>query len=96
MAKVNIKYKYKEYPNAPSLTQKSQVIGRMTNPLFAFFYALIILSCTDMMDAGLLKMVLSVVFVIAMQFIVPAIRKSLYKKMDQKYEDMLAGKIPME
>ena len=40
--RVQIRYKYKEYPQAPSLTKKSQTIGKLTTPWIALIVAAII------------------------------------------------------
>lgn len=89
-----ITFKCKNYPNAPSLTKTSETIGKLTHPMISFVISIIPFLVLG--DTHPLAMPLFVVLLITMLILMPIIRNALFKKLDKKYEDMLAGKIPLE
>ena len=105
--RVQIRYKYKEYPQAPSLTKKSQTIGKLTTPWIALGVAAIICGAPANMlmnvrDENMYNLLYGIVIlasphIIALtQILRVVIRKALFKKLDKKYAAMLSGKIPLE
>ena len=89
-----ITFKCKHYPNAPSLTKTSETIGKLTHPMISFVISIIPFLILG--DTHPLAMPLFVVLLIALLILLPVIRNALFKKLDKKYVEMLAGKIPME
>lgn len=87
-------YKYKDYPNAPSLTKKSETVGKLTTPLVGLIIGMIPLLILG--ESHPASMTLTVVTVIAMLIALPIIRNAYFKKLDKKYAQMVEGKIPME
>ncbi len=87
-------YKSKNYPKAPSLTQKSETIGKLTTPWCSLIIGALPGIFMDEMDP--LRMPISAGAVILMLILMPIIRKILFKGLDKKYAAMLAGKIPMK
>ena len=107
--RVQVSYKYKNYPYAPSLTKKSQRIGKLTTPWVALVVGVLIMALPMMLMMSLFsygsasfEMLYVIIMAVApLAFILPLvlmpiIRKSLFKKLDKQYADMLAGKIPLK
>ena len=89
-----ITFKCKHYPGAPSLTKSSETIGKLTHPMISVIIS--ILPFLILGDTHPLAMPLFVGLLIALLILMPVIRNACFKKLDKKYADMLAGKIPLE
>lgn len=107
--RVQMSYKYKNYPYAPSLTKKSQTIGKMTTPLVALVLGALMGALTMivvMSGFSYGSAAFEAAYVIAMAalpceiilalILMPVIRKAQFKKLDKQYAEMLAGKIPLK
>ena len=107
--RVQVSYKYKNYPYSPYLTKKSQTIGKLTTPLCALVLGVCIGVLPMMLLMGSfsygsnsfesvysISMVVLLAAIILSLILMPVIRNALFKKLDKQYADMLTGKIPLK
>ena len=108
--RVQMNYKYKNYPYAPSLTKKSQTIGKLTTPLVGLVLGALMGGLTMMLVmmssfsqgggsfemAYVIAMVALPCEIILALVLMPVIRNALFKKLDKQYIQMMSGKIPLK
>lgn len=110
MARYAYSYKYKNYPYAPSLTKKSQTIGKLTTPWVALVLGALTSGLTMMLVMmgsfsygsgsfeaayAIAMIALPVEFILAF-ILMRVIRNAQFKKLDKTYEEMLKGNIPLK
>ena len=88
---MRITYTYRNYPNAPKLTEKSRRIGLLTHPLYAFLLGMLpgLLLLLIFPATENIALLLAFAGMIAGPVLAPRIRKKLQAKLDAEYAEFL-------
>lgn len=84
-------FKYTNYPLSPELTKKSQLVGRLTHPMWGVMLGgvLILMSANLFPNSTSLPLILGVAGIIAGPILLVQIRKKKFAQYDAEYEKIL-------
>lgn len=83
--RVTVTYRYKNYPNAPDLTKKSQDIAVLTKWYMCIIYPIPFMILPQVLGLELLGMMGYTVGIVLTLILLPGIRKRKIRKLDEEY-----------